>query len=183
MIYIFLADGFEEVEALAPLDILRRANLPVKTVGVTGKTVTGSHGIPVVADCEIGEVGTDGLTAVILPGGMPGTTNLEACDRLMKLVDHAAEQGLVIGAICAAPSILGHRGILNGKRATCFPGFESHLTGARHTDEPAVIDGNIVTGWGAGGALEFGLALLEVLTDRATAEKMRRSMRCVPAEM
>lgn len=177
MIYIFLAEGFEEVEALTPLDILRRAKLPVKTVGVTGKTVTGSHGIPVVADLTIDEVQEADLSAVVLPGGIPGTPNLEACDRVMQLVDYAAENDMVVAAICAAPSILGHRGILKGKRATCFPGFEKELTGAEHVDLPAVQDGNVVTGWGAGGAFEFSLALLSALTDGQTAEKIRASMR------
>ena len=180
MIYIFLAEGFEEVEALTPLDVLRRAKLPVKTVGVTGKTVIGSHGIPVVADLTVDAVDEADLTAIVLPGGIPGTPNLEACDRLMQMVDRAAESKKVIAAICAAPSILGHRGILKGKRATCFPGFEKELTGAQHVDLPAVQDGNIVTGWGAGGAFEFSLALLCALTDPATAGKMRTTMR-IPA--
>ncbi len=180
MIYIFLAEGFEEVEALAPLDILRRAKIEVKTVGVTGKPVYGSHKIPVICDLTLDEVTEADLDGVILPGGIPGTPNLEANPRVMELVDFAAKNGKLVGAICAAPSILGHRGILNGKKATCFPGFEKELQGAIHLDEPAVQDGNIVTGWGAGGALEFGLKLLETLTDAATADRMRVNMRCVP---
>lgn len=177
MIYVLLADGFEEVEALAPVDILRRAHFEVRTVGVTGKTVHGSHGIAVTADLEIDQAEKERMTAVVLPGGMPGTINLEKDARVQQLIDFAAEKGLLIGAICAAPSILGHKGLLRGKDAVCFTGFEKELTGARVLNVPAVRDGNIVTGWGAGGALDFGFELLAALSDRKTADSLRRSMR------
>ena len=121
MVYLFLADGFEECEALAPLDILRRAGIEVKTVGVTGEYVTGSHSICLKADigCE-NIVLDDNLTAIILPGGMPGTINLEKSDTVQKAIDYANEKNKLICAICAAPQILGHKNLLKGKKATCF---------------------------------------------------------------
>lgn len=178
MIYVFLADGFEEIEALAPVDILRRGGLEVQTVGVTGKTVTGSHGIAVTADITVDETVTEGLCGVVLPGGIPGTPNLESNARVMELLELAREKDIITAAICAAPSILGHRGYLEGRKATCFPGFESELKGADVTDEPAVRDGNIITGRGAGAAMEFGFELLAAFKDMQTAEKLRRSMCC-----
>ena len=178
MIYVFLADGFEEVEALAPVDILRRAGFDVKTVGVTGKYVSGSHGIKVEADVLKDELCKTSLQAVILPGGMPGTVNLKADETVNEYVTYAAENNILIGAICAAPSILGSMGLLNGKRAVCFPGFEKELLGATIEDLPAVCDGNIVTAKGAGAAFDFGFKLLQVLTDEQTAENLAKNMCC-----
>lgn len=177
MIYVFLADGFEETEALVPTDILRRGGFEVRIVGVTGKTVTGSHGIQVVCDITESQASEENLCCVVLPGGMPGTVNLEKSDTVRRFINFADENGLVIGAICAAPSILGHMGLLNGKKATCFPGFEKELTGAILTDAPAVCDGNTVTAWGAGGAFEFGLCLLKTLTDEKTAASLAENMK------
>ncbi|MEE1074141.1 MAG: DJ-1 family glyoxalase III [Acutalibacteraceae bacterium] len=177
MIYIFLANGFEECEALAPIDILRRADIKIKTVGIGSKTVTGSHGIPIVCDLSEDELTTDSLKGIILPGGMPGTLNLEKSKTVQRYIDFAAENELLIGAICAAPSILGHKNLLNGKKATCFTGFEKDLIGAITINEPVVRDGNFVTAYGAGAAFQFGFTLLEALTDSETAEKMRLQMR------
>lgn len=180
MIYLFLADGFEETEAIAPLDILRRAELEVATVGVGRKTVTGSHGIPVTADvmdCEI--MPDESCTAVILPGGMPGTLNLEKNATVQAFIDYAAEHDLIIGAICAAPSILGHKGLLSGKQAVCYDGFETQLFGATVPEERVCRDGNIITAVGAGAALEFGLALTEALAGAPTAKKIKDSMKCI----
>ncbi len=178
MIYVFLAKGFEELEALAPVDVLRRAGVPVKTVGVTGKNVSGSHGISVKCDIAIDEATFDELDGIILPGGLPGTTNLENNATVNKFIDFCAEKNKLIGAICAAPSILGHKGLLQGKNATCYKGFEKDLAGAHIIDRPAVRDGNIITGWGAGGAMDFALLYLEVLTDTdVIAKKTARSMR------
>lgn len=178
MVYVFLAKGFEELEALAPVDVLRRAGVQVKTVGVTGKRVSGSHGISVNCDITIDEAVFDELDGIILPGGLPGTTNLEADATVNKFIDFAAENGKVIGAICAAPMILGHKGLLRGKNAVCYTGFEKELDGAHILDRPAVRDGNIVTGWGAGGAMDFALTYLEVITEsEETAKKIARSMR------
>lgn len=178
MVYVFLADGFEELEAMAPIDILRRAKQEVLTVGVTGKTVTGSHNIPVICDKTIDDIGenTD-FDAIILPGGMPGTVNLENNKEVLKILDLAYEKNLIIGAICAAPSILGHKGILKGKNATCFNGFEKDLIGANVLSKPVVADKNIITAFGAGAAFEFGFAMLCALTDEDTSETIRKNMR------
>ena len=178
MVLVFLADGFEETEAIAPIDILRRSGAVVKTVGVGSKNVTSSHKVTVTADLSESELSTDGLEGVILPGGMPGTLNLEASPVVQKYVDYASKNGLLLCAICAAPSILGHKGLLSGKKATCFPGFETELLGAVVTDAPAVVDGNIITGKGAGAAVEFGLAISAKLCGEETSMKVRKSMQC-----
>ena len=179
MIYIFLADGFEEVEALAPADILRRAGKDVRTVGVGGSTVRGTHGIPVVCDTVIDAVSlSDKPEAVILPGGMPGTNNLEASDAVRDFVRDAYEDGRLVCAICAAPSVLGHMGLLEGKKATCFPGFEQALLGADVTDESVCRDGNILTAKGAGVALDFGFAAVQALCGEDTAAQLRAGMQC-----
>ncbi len=178
MVYVFLAKGFEEVEALAPVDILRRGGVEVKTVGVTGKRVSGSHGISVNCDITVNEATFDELEGIILPGGMPGTVNLENDETVQKFIDFAVKNELIIGAICAAPSILGHKGLLQGKKAVCYPGFEKELAGARLLDSPAVRDGNIITGWGAGGSLNFGfLYLAAVSENEELAKKIARNMR------
>ena len=164
MVYVFLADGFEEVEALTPIDVLRRAGVEVRTIGVTGKTVTGTHGVPMVAE-------------IFLPGGMPGTTNLYASDFVRDAVKQFTESGRYVTAICAAPSvILGGMGILNGKRATCYPGMESGMTGATAVDAPCVQDGKIITGRGAGAAFDFALTLCEVLCGKQTADEIAASV-------
>ena len=123
MFYVFLAEGFEETEALAPVDVMRRAKLDVKTVGVTGECVTSSHGVPVKADITIDNIDLDDVQGVVLTGGMPGTLNLEANEKVIEAVKYSCENGKIVAAICAAPSILGHLGILDGKKATCFPCF------------------------------------------------------------
>lgn len=169
---VFFATGFEEIEALTVVDILRRQEIDTKMVSITGeKMVAGSHQISVQMDCLIEEVDFNEVDVIVLPGGMPGTKNLEACKMLMEQVDaFAAEK--VVCAICAAPSILGHRGILKGKKAIAYPGFEEELTGAEVTYESAVRDGNIITGRGMGCAADFGLLILEYLTDKKTADAM-----------
>ena len=178
MIYVFLSDGFEEIEALAPVDILRRGGLNVKTVGVGGKNAVGSHKIPVVCDITAQEATTDGLEGIILPGGMPGTLNLEKSECVQRFIDFADKNGLYIGAICAAPSILGHKGLLKGKKATCFPGFEKELYGAEFADLPVVTDGKITTACGAGAAFDFGFRLLSELTgDKECADTLKKSMK------
>ena len=123
MVYMFLADGFEEVEALAPLDILRRAKVEVVTLGVTGEYIRGAHDIVVKADMPLEKATFDNIDAVILPGGLGGTNNMEASDKVKELVSYAADNNKLVCAICAAPSILGNMGLLSGKEATCYPGF------------------------------------------------------------
>lgn len=171
MIYMFLAQGFEEVEALMPLDLMRRAGLDVKTVGVGGLDITGSHGITVKADIADSELSDNAPDCIILPGGMPGTKNLDASPVVHKALDNALENNALICAICAAPMILGKRGILRGKKATCFPGFEEYLEGAV-VGGRAVRDGQVITGIGMGAALEFGIEIVAALRGREAAERL-----------
>jgi len=178
MVYVFLAEGFEELEALAPVDILRRNKIEVKTVGVTGKTVKSSHEIPVVCDIEIKDAKQNNdIEAIVLPGGMPGTINLENDKNVQSFIDFAVSQNKIIAAICAAPSILGHKGILGGKCATCFNGFEKDLLGAKVKSEPVVTDGNIITAFGAGAAFQFGFEILKAIKGEEISESTRKSMR------
>lgn len=177
MIYLFLADGFEEIEALAPVDFLRRAGVEIKTVGVSGKYCKGAHGINVEADILMGEeILDENVSGVILPGGMPGADNLDNCDAVHKAIDYCAEKGKVIAAICAAPFILGKKGLLNGKKATCFPGFEEYLEGAEVIETGVVTDGNIITARGAGVAWEFGAAVLTALGEGEKSEEILRGI-------
>lgn len=176
MIAVFLAQGFEEIEALAVVDVLRRAELPVKTVGVGGKEITGAHGICVKADMEEKEVSTDELEAVVLPGGMPGTLNLEKSPIVRTCIRYCCENDLYICAICAAPSILGHMGLAAGREVTCFPGFENELTGAVETDLSVVTDGKMITGKGPGVAVDFALEIVARLCGQVESSKIR--MRC-----
>lgn len=203
MIVMFLAPGFEEVEALAPLDLLRRAGLEVVTVAVReaktnqlidrlgrigvsatnlwddDRTVTGSHGIPVTADVTEaalpGRLARASLEAVILPGGMPGTTNLDASPVVEKTLELAAAKDAFLCAICAAPLVLGKRGYLNGKRATCFPGFEEYLTGAT-VGGKVIRDGKIITAAGMGVAQEFGLEMISALVSPKKAGEIRAAI-------
>lgn len=179
MIYIFLAEGFEEVEAIAPLDVLRRCGLEVKTVGVTGSTVTGAHGIPVVCDCTLEQVDAEHAQAVLLPGGMPGTLNLKKNNAVLAAVRTANACGRIVAAICAAPSILGEIGLLRGKTAVCFPGFEEALDGARLGTEPVCRDGNIITAKGAGAALEFGERIAAEFVGAEKAAQVLASMQYI----
>lgn len=179
MFYVFLAEGFEETEALAPVDVMRRAKLDVKTVGVTGECVTSSHGVPVKADITIDNIDLDDVQGVVLPGGMPGTLNLEANEKVIEAVKYSCENGKIVAAICAAPSILGHLGILDGKKTTCFPGFEKELKGADYTDTHTVTDGNIITAKGAGCAIEFGHAIVSLAVSKDAADKVIGDMQCL----
>ncbi len=180
MIYVFLADGFEEMEALAPIDILRRAKAEVKTVGVTDSSkVVGAHKVTVKPDISVDEIKLDDdLEMIVLPGGMPGTLNLEASDKVQKAIDFCADNGRYIAAICAAPSILGHKGLLKGKKATCFPGFEKDLEGADAVNELVVIDGKIITGKGAGACIEFGLKIAEIIVSAKVSQNIRSGLQC-----
>ena len=171
MIYMFLANGFEEIEALLPLDLMRRVGLEVTTVGIGGKDITGSHGITVKADITDSDLADNAPECVILPGGMPGTKNLDASPVVHKALDDALENNSLICAICAAPMILGKRGILRGKKATCFPGFEEYLEGAT-VGGRVVRDGQVITGIGMGAALEFGIEIVAALKGREEAEKL-----------
>ena len=166
MVYLFLANGFEECEAITPLDILRRAGIEVITVGIGSNIITGAHNIKMNCD-----------TAIILPGGMPGTINLEKDKTVQAAIDHCTNNNLLISAICAAPQILGHKGLLNGKKATCYPGFEPELLGAEFVSSKVVADNNIITACGAGAASEFGFKILEYLRDEKTANDIKNAMK------
>ena len=174
MIYVFFANGFEEVEAVATVDMLRRAELEVCTVGVGGVKVAGAHGI--VTDCDLAD--TQALEAVVLPGGMPGTLNLEKSQVVQQFIDYAVAHGKLVAAICAAPSILGHKGLLEGKEATCFPGMEQELYGAKLSDRFVCGDGQFITGRGAGVAIDFGLAIAAEFAGQAKADAIRASLQC-----
>ena len=176
MIYLFLAEGFEEIEALTPVDVLRRAGLELKTVAVGNSiTVKGAHGIEVKADIHESELGDEILDAIILPGGMPGTINLEESETVINTLLRAMSSGFLVCAICAAPSILGISGYLKHRNATCYPGFEQYLDGATFTDERVVRDGNIITAKGMGCAAEFSLAIVEALCGKEKADEVALS--------
>lgn len=170
---VFFGTGFEEIEALTVVDILRRAGIETDMVSVMDeRTVLGSHQIPVVMDKLLSEVDFGSVDVLVLPGGLEGTKNLEACGMLMEQVDAFVSSGKMVCAICAAPSILGHRGLLDGKKAIAYPGFEEQLTGAQVVYEPAVRDGNIITGRGMGCSIPFALEILKCLADEKTAAAM-----------
>ena len=176
MILVLLADGFEEIEALTPVDRLRRAGLDVKTCGVGGRTVFGSHKIPVICDTLPDEVDLNSISLVIFPGGMPGALNLDASPFTDKIIAAVTKGGGRIAAICAAPLVLGRRGLLNGKRATCYPGFEDELKGAFITDAGVVTDGNITTARGAGVALEFSKELISLILGEDVKNSIAKSI-------
>ncbi len=177
MVYLFLADGFEECEALAPLDILRRGGITVKTVGIGNQFITGTHKITVKADLEEKDVVlNDELEAVILPGGMPGTINLEKNATVKDSVLFANEKNKLVCAICAAPKILGGMGLLNGKNATCYPGFEKYLKGAVLLENGVVKSDNTITAKGAGVAFDFGFSILGALSGEKNVNALKLQM-------
>ncbi|MBQ9809140.1 MAG: DJ-1/PfpI family protein [Ruminococcus sp.] len=179
MIYVFLANGFEETEAIAPIDLLRRSGKTVITVGVGDNIITSSHGVPVVTDTIAQEAPlTDELEMIVLPGGMPGTLNLEKSDYVQAAIDFCVENGKFVGAICAAPSILGHKGLLKGRKAVCYEGFEDQLEGAETSIAPVACDGIFITSRGAGTAIEFGLALVEKAVSKAESDRQRSAIMC-----
>ena len=182
LVYLFLADGFEEIEAIAPIDILRRANIDIKTVSISDtKEVTGAHGIIIQADLLFAEVDFNLNDMLILPGGMPGTKNLDAHQALKTLLSAQYKKGGKIAAICAAPSILGKMELLKGKEAICYPGFEETLTGAVISKHLVVKSENIITAKGAGVAVEFALQIVEELKGKSESEKIASAI-CLPAK-
>jgi len=176
MIYVFLADGFGEVEALCPIDLLRRAGADVRLVGVTGRMVEGAHGIRMETDLSADEMVLDrSLEMIVLPGGMPGTANLDASAAVNDAIRFAAERGITIGAICAAPMVLGKRGYLSGRTAVCYPGFEKYLTGANISAKSVVADENFITAKGMGVAHLFGLELVGAMFGEDAVEELKQS--------
>ncbi len=174
---IFFAPGLEEIEGLTVVDLMRRADIPISIVSI-GDTleITGAHGIHITADSRFADMDFSDTEMLVLPGGAPGTCNLNACEPLKALLRDFYDKGKYIGAICAAPMVLGHLGFLEGRKATCYPGFEKDLIEAVHVTDEAVIDGHIITSRGLGTAIEFAAALISLLTDEATAEDIKKSV-------
>ncbi len=177
MVYLFLANGFEEIEALAVVDILRRVGIDIKTVGIGSQNITGTHGISVKSDISENDIDYNDITAVILPGGMPGTTNLLNSKTVEKAVLTANQNGNLVAAICAAPIVLGELDLLNNKEATCFPGFEGKLNGAKLSNQKVCRSGHIITATAAGAAIDFALKIVEYLTSAQTAEKLKNELK------
>ena len=176
-IFVFLADGFEEIEALTPVDVLRRAGLSVKTVSVMDEQVVkGAHGVPVMADRMFADVNPEDAEMILLPGGMPGATNLDAHEGLSKMILEFAKAKKDFAAICAAPLVLGNRGLLEGKNATCYPGFETYLQGAEYTAALVEKDDNFITGKGPGAAMEFAFAIVEKYVGIGKVNELKQGM-------
>ena len=176
---VFLADGFEEVEAFTQVDLLRRAGIEVKTVSITeNKEVMGTHGIKTETDMVFDKAVLENFDGIVLPGGMPGAATLDKHEGLRKLILDFAAKGKPIAAICAAPMVLGKLGLLKGKKATCYPSFEQYLDGAECVNEPVVRDGNIITGMGPGAAMEFALTIVDLLVGKEKVDELVEAM-CV----
>lgn len=174
---VFLADGFEEVEALTPVDVLRRSGLLVKTVSISDvPTVTGSHGVTIIADTIFSDLDKKSIEMIILPGGMPGATHLDSNKEVGDLLMEFAHNSKPISAICAAPMVLGKRGLLLNKKATCYPGFEKFLSGAQYTKALVEVDGNIITGKGPGAAMEFAFTIAEKYIGKEKTEELKDTM-------
>ena len=164
MVYVLLGTGFEETEAIAPIDLMRRAGIPVMTVGINGKTVYGGHGIGVEADITLGEMDLTSLEMIVLPGGLGGVASIRASHEAMDAIAFAYENNRYVAAICAGPTVLADLHITDGKNATCYPGCESGMGGAVMVNNaPCVTDGKLITGTSAGCAIPFGLALIAAL--------------------
>ena len=172
MVYVFLAEGFEEIEALTQIDLLRRADINITSVGVGGLFIKGAHGIEVKCDKTIDDVDCREADMLILPGGMPGVTNLYNNIKLCDIISFHAEKGTVIGAICAAPIILGRLGLSSGRMMTCYPGFENELKGSEFTKDGVVVDGSFITAKSAGFALDFSFELITALKGKQVAKKV-----------
>ena len=176
MVYMFLGTGFEETEAIAPLDLLRRAGVEIATVGLNGKVIYGGHGIGVEADLEIGQLDLTNLEMVILPGGLGGVASIKGCPAAMDAIRFAYENGKFVAAICAGPTILASLGITDGKHATCYPGCEEQMGNAIMEDAAAVTDGKIITGTSAGCAIPFGLQLIAALKGQEAADTIAKQI-------
>ena len=176
MVYMLLGTGFEETEAIAPLDLLHRAGVEIQTVGLNGKVIYGSHGIGVEADIEIGEMDLTKLEMIILPGGLGGVTSIRACQAAMDAVRFAYEHDKYTAAICAGPTVLADLGIVDGRKATCYPGCEGGMGSAIMVESAAVTDGKLITGTSAGCAVPFGLALIAALMGQEEADRIARQI-------
>ncbi|MEJ8770261.1 DJ-1 family glyoxalase III [Prevotella sp. HCN-7019] len=176
-VYEFLADGFEEVEGLGPVDVLRRGGVEVKTVSVTGsEMVSTSHGVTVKADLLFEDADFSDADLLMMPGGLPGSATLDMHEGLHRVLAAHNEAGKLIGAICAAPMVLGRMGLLKGRRATCYPGFDKYLEGAEYTSELVTVDGNFVTGKGPAATLPYAYKLLEFMAGEEKAREVAEGM-------
>jgi len=169
-----LANGFEEIEALTIVDVLRRAGIQAETIGIVGSVIEGAHGVRVMVDKRINEIVPDEYDAIVLPGGSPGYKNLGRSNRLIEILKNFNNKNKLIGAICGSPSILAKEGLLDNKKATIYPGNEKLLAYPR--DKPVVVDGNIITSQGPGTAIEFALKIVEILLDQHTAQNLRQRL-------
>ena len=177
MVYILLGTGFEETEAIAPLDLLRRADIPVMTVGLNGKTIYGGHGIGVEADITIGQMDLTQMDMIVLPGGLGGVASIRSCPEAMEAVRFAWNNGRFVAAICAGPTVLADLGITDGKNATCYPGCEDGMGNAiMAKDAPCIRDEKLITGTSAGCAIPFGLMLIEALKGAETAQRIQKQI-------
>lgn len=177
MVYILLGTGFEETEAIAPLDLLRRAGIPVMTVGLNGKTVYGGHNIGVEADITVGQMDLTDLDMIVLPGGLGGVASIRSCPEALDAVRFAWSNDKFVGAICAGPTVLADLGITDGKQATCYPGCEDGMGNALLAENaPCIRDGNLITGTSAGCAIPFGLLLIEALKGKEAAETIQKQI-------
>ena len=176
MIYMLLGTGFEETEAIAPLDLLRRAGVEVATVGLNGKVIYGSHKIGVEADIEIGDLDLTTMEGIILPGGLGGVASIRACQSAMDAIRFAWDRNMLTAAICAGPTVLADLGITDGKNATCYPGCETQMGNANMVEAAAVTDGNLITGTSAGCAIPFGLELIAYLKGKEAAEAIAKQI-------
>ena len=174
---IFMADGCEEIEGLTVVDVVRRTKMEIVMLSITGKKeVTSSHGVTFLADALAEETGYEDLDGIVLPGGMPGTMHLLENETVNAVIRKFAEEGKLVAAICAAPSVLGAAGLLEGKHATCHPGFEEKLTGASTSEDEVVVDGNIITSRGMGTAIPFAFEIVRYFTDDETVEHVRQGL-------
>ena len=176
MVYMLLGTGFEETEAVAPLDLLRRAGISVQTVGLNGKVIYGSHNIGIETDIEIGQMDLTDLEMIVIPGGLGGVASIRSCQEAMDALKFAADNGKFVGAICAGPTILADLGITDGKNATCYPGCESQMGSANMVHAAAVRDGKVITGTSAGCAVPFGLALIAALKGQEAADAIEKQI-------
>ena len=177
MVYILLGTGFEETEAIAPLDLLRRAGIPVMTVGLNGKIVYGGHGIGVEADISLGEMDLTAMDMIVLPGGLGGVASIRASQKALDAIRFAWDNDKYVAAICAGPTVLADLGLVSGKKATCYPGCESGMTDAIMVENAASIrDGKLITGTSAGCAVSFGLALIEALKGKEVSEAVAQQI-------
>lgn len=176
MIYMLLGNGFEEVEAIAPLDLIRRSGADILTVGINGKTIVGSHKIVVEADITIDEMDLTTMEMVIIPGGLGGVASLRACPQALEALKFGWENSKYVAAICAGPTVLADLGITDGKNATCYPGQEKNMGTAIMHEEAVVVDGKLITGTSAGCAIPFGLALIAALKGNEAADTIKKQI-------